>query len=130
MPRRGGGFTCVRELARINGNRCEYMGTGAGGRRKHAEILFRLLLFSSRSWKRDHQQGEENQGAGSWEEKGESKNNHREAESAILEKQKHECSTQRVLEDVEIKDTRQPRYVLFSATFSCLGVGCRMSTAM
>lgn len=41
------------------------------------------------------------------------------------EKQKHECSTQRVLEDTKLSDTRQPRYVLFSATFSCLGVGCR-----
>lgn len=102
------------------------METGAGRRTKHVDILFRLLLFPSGSWKRDHHQGEEEPRGWRLEEKGESKNNHPGGwECPALGESRSRSVQHRVLEDMKLSNTRQPGYVLFPATFSCLGIGCR-----
>lgn len=41
------------------------------------------------------------------------------------ERQEHGWSTQRVFEGMNLRETSQPRYVLFPAMFSCLGAGWR-----
>lgn len=98
------------------------MQVGGGSTRKFSSGCFYFLReVGSETTSR----GRRNQGAGSWEEKGAKITTRRLRVHNTAEKQKHECSTQRVLEGMKLSDTRQPRYVLFSATFSCLGVGCR-----